>query len=147
MPEPDPARDISMPDVPSLRDAFRALTPPGHDPDALMKSLKGSQRPPLNFLAATGDAGPHIAWCKRCERPHDTRVICPEPGDGPSLREASEAMLPADPFTPGAMADAATAEFYHGLVDSGVPVDSVERIIGHMIADLIIARGDGGQGA
>lgn len=41
---------------------------------------------------------------------------------------------PLDPFTPGAEASAALAEMYSDMVEAGIPVASVESILGHMLA-------------
>ena len=52
----------------------------------------------------------------------------------PPARTPSSAQPPADPFTPGGMASAALAEMYSDMVESGIPVSSVEAILGHMLA-------------
>jgi hypothetical protein len=41
---------------------------------------------------------------------------------------------PADPFSPGAVADTGTAEMFWGLQRAGIPLASVERILGAMFA-------------
>ena len=133
----DPAPDISLPGV------FSSLTPGGTDPAALMKALKASRRAPMTKPPEPADKS--LIWCRKCSRPHLKDWLCPDPEEpeSPSLAGASEAMLPslpADPFTPGGMADAATAEWFHGLVEAGIPVASVERSIGAMFAGIILGR-------
>ncbi len=49
---------------------------------------------------------------------------------------------PADPFTKGSEASAALAEMFGDMVDAGVPVASVERILGAMLATYGLMTGD-----
>ena len=119
--------DISRPA--SFGGFFGALTPAGTDTGKLMESLKASRMA-------------EVAWCRDCSRPHSTNIICPERADrerekagaATSLAAASEADLPADPFTPGKLAAAATKDWYDDLLDAGIPLASVERILGSMLA-------------
>jgi hypothetical protein len=49
-------------------------------------------------------------------------------------REIPEPSFPEDPFTPGKLAAAATADWFRDLCEAGIPVSSVESILGHMLA-------------
>ena len=43
---------------------------------------------------------------------------------------------PEDPFTQADASDIALGAMYDGMIRGGIPRDSVERIIGHMLADM-----------
>jgi hypothetical protein len=56
----------------------------------------------------------------------------PGPMDGQFSAPAS---LPADPFTAGDLRATALSQFWHESVEAGIPVESVDRIIGVMLAE------------
>ena len=105
-------------DEPVTFDGLRdTLMPPGTDRTALWASLKNSVR-----------TGGTIQPC----RAPDISATPPE-----AIRKALPASpMPADPFAPADSASVAIAETYHGLIVAGVPVESVERIIGIWLASL-----------
>lgn len=130
-----PVPDLSGPA--SFGRTFGALAG-GADPDELLAALKGAQLPsvPLAGLERAARASEGMRWCKRCARPEPASAGCPNQ----SLAEASAEnlpSLPADPFTPGQQAGIAAMDIYDDLLGAGMPLASVERIIAHMLADLI----------
>ena len=134
-----PAPDVSGPS--SLGDFFRAFTPPGTDPDALMAALKKSQMPsvPLSDLGKAAQSAEGMRWCKTCQRPEPEGAACPEM----SLSEASESMLPADPSPVDLMAGMAINDMIEAMVAGGRPLESAERIVGAMLAAHgIMAKGE-----
>jgi len=105
-------------------EVFGAVTPPGTDKDALLAALKAAQ---VTGGKLPGRTAPDISG----------------PGSGvPDVVKAAfpalspQDPLPADPFTPGEAADVALGEMYWGMIRGGIPKDSAERIIGHMLADM-----------
>jgi hypothetical protein len=104
-------------------EVFDAVTPPGTDKAALLASLKAAQRTggTLPGRTAPDISGPASAV------PDVVRKAFPAFGSAPE---------PADPFTPGDSATIAIADTYFGLIDRGVPVASVERIIGIWLGSL-----------
>jgi hypothetical protein len=104
-------------------EVFDAVTPPGTDKKALLDALKAAQRTGGQF---PGNRAPDISG----------------PADGvpdivkrafPAFGSAPE---PPDPFTQADASDIALGEMFWGMVRGGIPKDSVERIIGHMLADM-----------
>ena len=57
-------------------------------------------------------------------------------GDPPRLPAPSAPALPADPFGKTDDAGIALAEFYRSMLAGGIPLASVEAILGHMLANL-----------
>jgi hypothetical protein len=107
----------------SFGEVFDAVTPPGANKAALLAALKAAQRTGGQL---PGSRAPDISG----------------PADGvpdivkrafPAFGSAPE---PEDPFTPGDSATIAIADTYFGLIDRGVPVASVERIIGIWLGAL-----------
>ena len=151
--------DSPFPPGTSFADAFRALTPPGADPNALTEALKAARRPVIALPASDEDAR-HYSLCPRCDTVHDSREVCagsgtlraemlrdeppaggcyfpldgPDEPDSPPPGRASPS-LPADPFTAGDLRATALSQFWHESVEAGIPVESVDRIIGVMLAE------------
>ena len=121
--------DNGKPTFEQLRDA---MMPPGTDKEALWAALKGAHRtgghvpgqpaPDVSMDAIAADGLDRL----RRERQRGTPGWTPFP---PAV--GSE---PPDPFTKGSEAAAGLAEMYEDLVASGIPVSSVERILGAMLA-------------
>ena len=125
-----------MPDddgKPTFDEIKDAMMPPGTDKDALWAALKGAHRtgghvpgraaPDISFGGGGGSAdypGPPGAT---------VGPGCYVPLGGPGGPSA-----PADPFTKGSMASAALAEMYEDCLAAGIPLASVERILGAMLA-------------
>ena len=155
--------DSPFPPGTSFADAFSALTPPGADPNALTEALKAARRPVIALPASDEDAR-HYSLCPRCDTVHDSRVLCAdetrqatawmdrltetghldkadrvrlasEMGAWPPNLPAPAASLPADPFTAGDLRATALSQFWHESVEAGIPVESVDRIIGVMLAE------------
>lgn len=115
---------------PSFAEVVKAVTPPGVNWDdwkAAMRQARqdGGYRP--------GQVAPDISLpmpqmprCTYCQKWHDPRMDC---GYGP--RPAP----PADPFTEADPASIALAEMYHSMIRAGIPVASVEGILGRMLAE------------
>ena len=61
--------------------------------------------------------------------------FCAPCADGEPSRSAPPAG-PEDPFTQADASDIALGAMYDGMIRGGIPKDSVERIIGHMLADM-----------
>lgn len=144
---------------PTLQDLAAGLTPPGSSSRDLWAALKRAQPGP----------SPLLRICPYCQRRHDQAVACWEwemmlrdavtpaapqqmmcldcrklcTGDHecPNLQAP---LPPLDPFTPGAEASAALAEMYSDLCEAGIPVASVESILGHMLAAYQLGK-DGVQ--
>ena len=127
--------DDGKPAFDELRDA---MMPPGTDKEALWAALKNAHRTGghvpgrpapdisgtvspqlLNMLRGSG-AQAYYA-CTVCGRVHDKHLTC------------ADLSIP-DPFTKGSEAAAGLAEMYEDMVASGIPVSSVERILGAMLA-------------
>ena len=104
--------DDSKPTFDQLRDA---LMPPGTDREALWAALKGAHR---TGGYVPGQQAPDISMGRPGWTPFPPAV-------------GSE---PPDPFTRGSEASAALAEMFGDMVDAGIPVASVERILGAMLA-------------
>jgi hypothetical protein len=109
--------DDGKPTFDELRDA---MMPPGTDREALWAALKGAHRTggyvpgqPAPDISFGGGGGGTPGWT-------------PFP---PAVGSA-----PADPFTKGSEAAAGLAEMYEDLLASGIPLASVERILGAMLA-------------
>jgi hypothetical protein len=105
-------------------EVFDAVTPPGTDKKALLDALKAAQR---TGGVLPGNRAPDISG--------------PASGIPDVVRKAFPAMgaaipEPEDPFTQADASDIALGEMYHGMLRGGIPRDSVERIIGHMLADM-----------
>jgi hypothetical protein len=103
-------------DSPSFDEIKDAMMPPGTDKDALWAALKGAQRTGGHM---PGRAAPDVSFA-------GTPGWMPFP---PAVGSA-----PADPFTKGSEAAAGLAEMYEDLLASGIPLASVERILGAMLA-------------
>lgn len=148
-----------MPDddgKPTFDEIKDAMMPPGTDKDALWAALKGAHRtgghvpgrpapdisgtPSPGLLDALRGAGAHAYYtCPICGNAHDKRLTCADP----SIRSGTPGWTPfppavgsapADPFSKGDEASAALAEMYEDMLGSGIPLASVERILGTMLA-------------
>ena len=131
-----PAPDVSGPS--SLGDFFRAFTPPGTDPDALMAALKKSQMPsvPLSDLGKAAQSAEGMRWCNSCQRPEPARHHCP-------AQIRPEPPMPADPSPVDLMAGIAINDMIEAMVAGGRPLESAERIVGAMLAAHgIMAKGE-----
>ena len=156
--------DSPFPPGTSFADAFKLMTPPGADPNALIEALKASRRPTIALPASDEDAR-YYALCPRCDTVHDSRVLCAdetersralmverltetghldeadrarlarEMGPWPPNLPAPSPSLPADPFTAGDLRATALSQFWHEATGAGIPVESVDRIIGVMLAE------------
>lgn len=186
----DSVPDASMPEVPSLRDAFKVFAPSGTNTGALLESLKASRMPvigqqgttcagcgahgvvtshsPAGYEHASWEArwaqdpswrpvGPGIhpshlrdlsdamratenmRWCRRCSRPEPEGTGCP--ADAVSARQivwaGQELPVPDDPFEPGQESGVAARILYDDMLAAGIPLSSVEAILGYMLADLV----------
>jgi hypothetical protein len=129
-----------MPDddrKPTFEQIKDAMMPPGTDKDALWAALKGAHRtgghvpgqpaPDISFqlgdppgTTGRGGAGGNGGWTPF---PPATG-----PGGGTGISP------PPDPFTKGSEAAAGLAEMFEDLLASGIPLASVERILGAMLA-------------
>ena len=120
---PPPAKNEPV----TFREVFDAVTPPGTDKAALLAALKAAQRTggQLPGSRAPDISGPPSGI------PDVAKAAFPA---FPAL--SGSAPLPADPFTQADASDIALGEMYWGMVRGGIPKDSVERIIGHMLADM-----------
>ena len=142
-----PEMDNPLPPGISFGDAFKAFTPPGADPAALMEALKASRWPTIALPPSDEDAR-YFSLCPRCDKVHDSRGTC---GDGsmPMLRQEMLAdepppggcyfpltdAEPADPFTPADLRATALSQFWHEMTEAGIPAENVDRIIGVMLAE------------
>ena len=137
--------DSPFPPGTTFADAFKALTPPGADPNALTEALKAARRPVIALPASDEDAR-HYSLCPRCDTVHDSRVLCADqqqkitlddldPGRAIRRGAAGAPSQPADPFTAGDLRATALSQFWHESVEAGIPVESVDRIIGVMLAE------------
>ena len=105
-------------------------------PPSFEEVLHGLTRPaPAMDLGAPSSS---LRVCPYCSQQHAASMVC---ADDPMRRvllgqhdRASAPLPPLDPFTPGAEASAALAEMYSDLCTAGIPVASVESILGHMLA-------------
>ena len=116
-----------MPDddgKPTFDEIKDAMMPPGADKDALWAALKGAHR-----------TGGHVPG-----RPAPDVSFAGTPGWTPFPPPVGSA--PADPFTKGSEASAALAEMYEDLLGAGIPLASVERILGTMLAVYGMMTGD-----
>lgn len=166
-----PAPDVSGPA--SLGELFKAFTPAGTDPDALMAALKNSQMPsvPLSDLGKAAQASKVMRWCHRCDRPEPDNMLCPaacqefagtpcawcgrDVAEGehycmvsPSQAKAAtdspgEPPMPADPSPVDLMAGMAINDMIEAMVAGGRPLESAERIVGAMLAAHGIMAKDG----
>jgi len=105
--------DNGKPTFDELRDA---MMPPGTDKEALWKALKGAHR---TGGYVPGRAAPDVSF-------GGTPGWMPFP---PAVGSA-----PPDPFTKGSEAAGALAEMYEDLLGAGIPLSSVENILGVMLA-------------
>lgn len=144
-PERDPTfdevRDALLPDVPGLNKGaswgqfMAALTrgQPAAAPDIslpVVTGLSGGGVHPavMKALAAgatdlgdvAGGLASHLPACPRCHGRHLPNDACT--GE------------PPDPFTAGAVAGVGLAEMYADMLAAGIPLASVERILGAMLA-------------
>ena len=108
---------------PSFADVVKAVTPPGTDWEEFKAAMRQAHQ-----------TGGH--------QPGRTAPDISGPGSGvpdvvktafPALGSAPD---PVDPFTQADASDIALGEMFWGMVRGGIPKDSVERIIGHMLADM-----------
>lgn len=141
--------DDAKPSFDQIRDA---LIPPGTDKEALWAALRNAQQtgghvpgrpaPDISVAPTVAEAmkrGTYIARCTICGRDHDYRLRCADLSIPWSGRATPP---PADPFTKGSVAAAGLAEMFEDLVASGIPVGSVERILGAMLATYGLMTGD-----
>lgn len=123
--------DDSKPTFSEIRDA---MMPPGTDKDALWSALKGAHRtgghvpgrpaPDISFGGPLSDLPATVR--QLISTGHITKDQLPQ--------LAAELGDPVDPFTKGSEAAAGLAEMYEDLLASGIPLASVERILGAMLA-------------
>ena len=108
----------------TLSEVFDAVTPQGTDKKALLDALKAAQRTGGQIPGRTAPdiSGPASAVPDVFKRAF------------PALGAA--APLPEDPFTEADASDIALGAMFDGMIRGGIPKDSVERIIGHMLADM-----------
>ena len=141
-----------MPDgdgKPTFDELRDAMMPPGTDKDALWAALKGAHRtgghvpgqpapdisgtPSPQLLDMLRNPGAYAHYvCTICGNAHDRRVTCADPSIPMSGRASISP--PPDPFTKGSEAAAGLAEMYEDLLASGIPLSSVENILGAMLA-------------
>ena len=119
-------------DGPSFDEIKDAMMPPGTDKDALWEALKGAHRtgghvPGQQAPDISGTLPPDLA--RHLMGIHDAVPAYPGP--------------PPDPFTKGSEAAGAFAEMYEDLLGAGVPLASVERILGAMLAVYGLMTKDG----
>ena len=116
-------------------EVFDAVTPPGADRAGLIAALKAAQRTGGQFPGRTAPdiSGPASGL------PDVVKGVFP------ALSGADP--LPADPFTQADASDIALGEMFWGMIRGGIPKDSAERIIGHMLADMGPRGGSDGDGA
>ena len=142
-----PEMDNPLPPGISFGDAFKAFTPPGADPAALMEALKAARRPTIALPASDEDSR-YFSLCPRCDKVHDSRVSCvpdaPVPWKEMLAADAPPAggcyfpltdAEPADPFTPADLRATALSQFWHEMTEAGIPAENVDRIIGVMLAE------------
>jgi hypothetical protein len=109
---------------PSFAEVVQAFTPPGTDWGEFKAAMRqahqdGGYRP--------GQVAPDISL----------------PADGPLARailggygqHPSQQAAPADPFSEADAPSVALAEMFHGMIRAGIPVASVESILGKMLAE------------
>ena len=116
----------AVPEPLSFDEVFDAVTPPGTDKAALLAALKAAQRTGGQL---PGNRAPDISGPASAVPDVIKRAF-------PALGAAAALPEPEDPFTPGDSATIAIADTYFGLIDRGVPVASVERIIGIWLGAL-----------
>ena len=104
--------DNGKPTFEQLRDA---MMPPGTDKEAQWAALQGAHR---TGGYVPGQQAPDISMGRPGWTPFPPPV-------------GSE---PPDPFTKGSEAAAGLAEMYEDMLASGIPLASVERILGAMLA-------------
>ena len=106
-----------MPDdgKPTFEQIKDAMMPPGADKEVLWAALKGAHR---TGGYVPGQPAPDISMGR--------------PGWTPFPPAVGSA--PADPFTKGSEAAAGLAEMYEDCLAAGIPLASVERILGAMLA-------------
>jgi len=109
-----------------LGEVFDAVTPQGTDKAALLAALKAAQ---VTGGQLPGNRAPDISGPASAVPDVFKRAF-------PALGAAAPLPEPEDPFTPGDSATIAIADTYFGLIDRGVPVASVERIIGIWLGAL-----------
>lgn len=125
-------------DGPSFDEIKDAMMPPGTDNNALWAALKNAQRtgghvPGQPAPDISGTPSPQLLDmlrtrpCMACNTYHRNGTPCADP-------LAQPFPAPPDPFTKGSEAAAGLAEMYEDLLASGIPLASVERILGAMLA-------------
>ena len=110
----------------TLGEVFDAVTPQGTDKKALLDALKAAQ---VTGGQLPGNRAPDISGPASAVLDVIKRAF-------PALGGTAPPPEPEDPFTPGDSATIAIADTYFGLIDRGVPVASVERIIGIWLGAL-----------
>ena len=123
--------DDGKPTFDELKDA---LMPPGADSDALWAALKGAHRA---GGYVPGRPAPDISFGAGEYAPESSGLLPPRSvGTGYPFRigPSEPPLTPPDPFTKGSEAAGAFAEMYEDLLGAGVPLASVERILGAMLA-------------
>ena len=114
----------AVPEPLSFDEVFDAVTPPGTDKAALLAALKAAQ---VTGGQLPGNRAPDISGPASAVPDVFKRAF-------PALGAA--APLPEDPFTEADASDIALGAMFDGMIRGGIPKDSVERIIGHMLADM-----------
>lgn len=149
MPQDDDGR-------PSFAEVVKAVSPSGLDWDQWKAAMRqahqdGGYRPGQVVPDISTPMPAQMTRCTYCETYHDRRVDCghgpkplgmsPDPGR-PSREDLGLPPLypaggtqPADPFSEADAPSVALAEMYHGMVRAGIPVASVEGILGRMLAE------------
>lgn len=145
MPQDDDGR-------PSFAEVVKAISPPGLNWDDWKAAMRqahqdGGYRPGQvapDISLTPQEAGKMLWACRprnaeRCcvcgspqivYRNYQDKAFC-----GPCANGEHPSQQPADPFTEADPASIALAEMYHGMVRAGIPVASVEGILGRMMAE------------
>lgn len=108
----------------TLGEVFDAVTPQGTDKAALLAALKAAQ---VTGGQLPGNRAPDISGPASAVPDVFKRAF---PALGGIIPE------PEDPFTDADASDIALGAMFDGMIRGGIPKDSVERIIGHMLADM-----------
>jgi hypothetical protein len=123
---------------------------------AMRPARPGDLHPDIAAMIRRSGIGPFpdsqtpvsLRVCPYCHRHHESGTACePRAWDYPTadpVPKRPAPLPPLDPFTPGAEASAALAEMYSDMCASGIPVASVESILGHMLAAYQLGK-DGVQ--
>lgn len=139
---------------PSFGELRDALMPPGTDKNALWSALKNAQVTGGHMPGRTApdiSMGPVVTDLSgKGVHPVVAKALA---GGASSLEEVAGALAasqqerisgpPADPLSPGTVAGIGLAEMYNDMLAGGIPLASVERILGAMLAAYGIMDKDG----